>query len=210
MDYIYDILLNFNKDYYEFYEWKNNDNIINVRKIPIFKVSSSTYINFKNNEIKLNSDFVQKIKNKTSIYMVNNTTNGMCLFTNGEDVFGAMISNDGKIIKRSSLLLDEASEIIEEIFHNPKEEIEYKIIKNNNIKIVGRTELEKKRELKKFINKSGTNIICLKYLYYEYFNEECGDIVLVKERLNKEISKAWSNKLNELYKLILLFDKIES
>ena len=31
MDYIYDIILNFNEEFYDFYEWKNNDNIINVR-----------------------------------------------------------------------------------------------------------------------------------------------------------------------------------
>ena len=28
MEYIYDILLNYNKEFYEFYEWKNKDNII--------------------------------------------------------------------------------------------------------------------------------------------------------------------------------------
>ena len=27
MDYIYDIVLNFNDDYYEFYEWKQEDKI---------------------------------------------------------------------------------------------------------------------------------------------------------------------------------------
>ena len=30
MDYIYDIVLNFNDDYYEFYEWKQEDKIINI------------------------------------------------------------------------------------------------------------------------------------------------------------------------------------
>ena len=33
MNYIYDIVLNFNKDYYEFYEWKKSDKVINVKKI---------------------------------------------------------------------------------------------------------------------------------------------------------------------------------
>ena len=35
MDYIYDIVLNFHENYYEFYEWKSSDKIINVKKITI-------------------------------------------------------------------------------------------------------------------------------------------------------------------------------
>ena len=31
MEYIYDIVLNFNDCYYEFYEWNNKDKIINVK-----------------------------------------------------------------------------------------------------------------------------------------------------------------------------------
>ena len=30
MNYIYDIVLNFNKEYYSFYEWNRKDNIISV------------------------------------------------------------------------------------------------------------------------------------------------------------------------------------
>ena len=33
MNYIYDIVLNFNSNNYEFYEWNKNDNIINIRTI---------------------------------------------------------------------------------------------------------------------------------------------------------------------------------
>ena len=36
MDYIYDIVLNFQNDYYDFYEWKQSNKIINVKKIIIF------------------------------------------------------------------------------------------------------------------------------------------------------------------------------
>ena len=34
MEYIYDIVLNFNDCYYEFYEWKSTDKIINIKRIP--------------------------------------------------------------------------------------------------------------------------------------------------------------------------------
>ena len=36
MDYIYDIVLNFQNNYYEFYEWKTSDKIINVKKMLVY------------------------------------------------------------------------------------------------------------------------------------------------------------------------------
>ena len=38
MEYIYDIVLNFNDCYYEFYEWNSKDKIINVKKIPVYRI----------------------------------------------------------------------------------------------------------------------------------------------------------------------------
>ena len=53
MNYIYDILLNFNDIYYDFYEWNISDNIEHIRKIPLFKISIKDMITIKNNYIKL-------------------------------------------------------------------------------------------------------------------------------------------------------------
>ena len=47
MDYIYDIVLNFQNNYYEFYEWKTTDKIINVKKILVYLVSNQDYLNLK-------------------------------------------------------------------------------------------------------------------------------------------------------------------
>ena len=38
MTYIYDILLNFNEEYYEFYDWNKEDTIVHIKKIPIYKI----------------------------------------------------------------------------------------------------------------------------------------------------------------------------
>ena len=40
MNYIYDLLLNFNENIYEFYDWNKTDNIKHIKKIPIFKIDS--------------------------------------------------------------------------------------------------------------------------------------------------------------------------
>ena len=43
MNYIYDIVLNFNKEYYNFFEWNKRDNIVNVKKIPLIFVYNDTF-----------------------------------------------------------------------------------------------------------------------------------------------------------------------
>ena len=40
MNYVYDISLNLNKDYIDFYDWNENDDIIYFIKIPIIKISN--------------------------------------------------------------------------------------------------------------------------------------------------------------------------
>ena len=61
MNYAYDIILNFQKDYYDFFEWNKNDEILHIRKIPIFKISNTDYQLFKNSTVKFNKDFVTKM-----------------------------------------------------------------------------------------------------------------------------------------------------
>ena len=41
MNYYYDFILNFNKErepYYNFYEWEKDDDLVKIKKIPIFRV----------------------------------------------------------------------------------------------------------------------------------------------------------------------------
>ena len=69
MNYIYDVLVNFNdKEIYEFFEWEKDDNIEHIRRIPIFKVSPKNFIDFKTKKIKVEEEFLNKIKNKTEIF----------------------------------------------------------------------------------------------------------------------------------------------
>ena len=65
MIYIYDILLNFNTSLIEFFEWEENDLIKYIKKIPIYKVSDDFLYNLVNNEIKIESNFLNNIKDKT-------------------------------------------------------------------------------------------------------------------------------------------------
>ena len=47
MKYAYDVVLNFNDEFYNFYEWDTDDTIAYVKKIPIYKVTNDIINDFK-------------------------------------------------------------------------------------------------------------------------------------------------------------------
>ena len=109
MDYIYDIVLNFQDKYYDFYEWNSHDQIVNFKKLPIYKITTKDYINIKHNDILIERKTLPK-------------NNRIFLLTNGIEVMGILIATDGKVLKKSSLLFEENDEILEdktEIINNP-------------------------------------------------------------------------------------------
>ena len=71
MNYIYDIFLNFNDILYDIYEWNRNDNIIHIRKIPLFKVDKKIMSDFITKKIELSSEFLAKIFKKTEVFSKN-------------------------------------------------------------------------------------------------------------------------------------------
>lgn len=206
MNYIYDVVLNFNKDYYNFFEWYKSDNIINIKKIPFFLVDNNTYTSMKYNIIIVDQDFVRSIKDKTSTY-TKLKVGPSCLITNGKEAMGLLFNDKGNLIKRSSLLLDEEEEVLDEVNDNNKYNIG--IIKNQKRRIfnINRLEKEKKDFLIRYISKENS-LINLKYLYYDYFEKEEQDIDIIKKTLIKEIKYNWNKKFQEFYNTVKMFNKI--
>ena len=60
MDYIYDIVLNFQNQYYDFFEWKNTDKVINIKKISVYLVNDEDYLNLKYNDVILDRENLTK------------------------------------------------------------------------------------------------------------------------------------------------------
>lgn len=200
MNYIYDIVLNFQPNYYNFFEWNKKDKLKNISKIPLYHIRDKDIIILKNNEICVSDNFIN-ILNLDCI-----TKNLICLVSNGKIAIALMFSNTGNLIKRSSLIFEEEEEVIEAAKYLPITKIEY--IKNNPIKNQNklRIEIEKKEKLINYI-KTTDNFLILKYLYYEYYEEENEDIYLIKKSLLKELSKEWNIKQNKLYKFINMLQK---
>lgn len=200
MNYIYDILVNFNdKEIYEFFEWDKNDNVEHIRRIPIFKVNPIDFRNFKNNKIRVDQTFLNKIKNKTEIF--SNTSidyiEYCSIITDGIDLVVIEFDKDGEFILRSSMLLDEMEDTLDESDLLDVENIKYTLLNNDNKikRFVTRFENQIKTEIESEINKliENKNYKKLKYLYYEWFNKKDSDMDNIINNLSnitdEEISK---------------------
>ena len=188
MDYIYDILLNFNEYLIEFFEWDDQDNIKYIKKIILFKTDEKTLKDIVNNEVLFDSSFTNSIPK----YEINNVKDHckLCLLTDGKIVIGLLIDNN-KVKYISRLLLDEEYEILLSSDSLINTKINYKIINNKIIKdnTLTRTESKIKELLLVeldllYKNKKEDKLI---YLYYEFTNKESRDINYIYDYLVKSL-----------------------
>ena len=204
MNYIYDIVLNFQDNYYNFFEWNREDKIKNIIKIPLYRVSDKDINILKNNIIKVSKEFINKIKIDNKNYK-----KLICLISNTKISLGLLFNEEGYLIKRSSLIFDEEEECIEVSKKLPVTNIEY--IENKKVEYQNKLRIEKEKK-KKLINyiKDNNNSTILKYLYYDYYQKEPNDINEIKKSLLRELNKEWNIKQNNLYKTINMFSKIKN
>ena len=201
MNYIYDIVLNFQNNYYQFFEWHKTDKIKNISKIIVYHVSDKDLFDLTYNQIIIGEPLLTELKQLNKKYK-----KIICLVSNTKQTIGLQISDDGKILKRSSLLFEEETEV-----NNLAQELPItEIIYQKNIKIEPhyklRSEIEKKDTITKYINQTN-DLLILKYLYYEYFKEECSDNTKIKLSLLKVIEEDWTKKKNNLYQIITILTK---
>lgn len=208
MNFIYDIVLNFNKDFYNFFEWNKNDNIINVKKIPIFLIDNDTFTSMKYDNVIVSKEFIDLIRDKTYTY-TRSKLGISCLISNNKEVIAVLFNDNGNLIKRSSLMLDEEEEVLDEIENDSLYKINIIKRRKVNIENVNRNIKEKKDFLIKYINEE-KNDINLKYLYYDYFEKDENNIKTIKNDLIKEIKNNWNKKLNNFYDTVKIFKKIKN
>ncbi len=210
MIYIYDILLNFNTSLIEFFEWEENDLIKYIKKIPIYKVSDDFLYNLVNNEIKIESNFLNNIKDKTLFDNQNNNFKYCCLFTNNKIIIGVVFNEIGNVLYLSRLLIEEEKEILTIANRLSLYNIDYEICSFNN-KIndnLTRKERNIKNNLLNKINDlyKNNDYEKLSYLYYEYFNK----IENNKEEIYNNLIKSINNfnyKHNVLYNILKLSEQ---
>lgn len=207
MNYVYDVLLNFNKEMYEFYDWNLDDYISHIRKILVFRVDNKTMSDLVNNSIVVDSDFLIKISNRTEMFTKQNVKiiNYAALFTNGSFVIGLKFDKNGEIIGRSKLLIDEELDILDSALDMNEYNLKYKLINTNkNEFFKTRKEVFIEKYISKKLDEVKDNKEMLKYLYYECFNEKNTDFRKMLLKLNKSLINNWDSFYNKVYNFFKL------
>ena len=210
MTYIYDIVLNFHHDYYEFYEWDNNDDLLQIKKIALMRINCNDFNNILNKKVLFDDSFLLNIFHKCE-YFENKKIISIpysVIFTDSYRTVAIMIDLDNNIIKYSSLTLEDEEDVI---FLGEKigiTKVKYQILgDNNNINnYKTRKELEMISYIKDDILESYNkkNVEKLKYLYSEYFDIKSNNIEKIKKDLEEELTKDIGEKHFNLYRLIKL------
>lgn len=207
MNYTYDIILNFSdyERYYEFYEWKREDNLLTIEKIPIIKINRDNMELIINNKIKINKEILGKIENKTIL------SNGeklkyVVLFTDLSKVIAIEFNNQGEFIKSSGLLLDEEEAVIDECLNYKELDLEFDILNSfQKTEFLTREEKNVKNSLimeLKYLYKN-KNFDEINYLYEELYNEKMS-IHKKYDFLINDIENNFNSKYHKLYDIIKL------
>lgn len=174
MNYIYDIYLNFKEIPFDFYDWNKNDEIIHIKKIPIFLISVDNFHKIMTNNIKLGEKFIKYVHNHTELYKKDTKKISCALFTDKRSIIALIFNDKGESFRRSFLVIDEELEILDNIDDLDETKIDF----NTLDKIKYYTETKKQMKIKEYINYElkKCNIEKLKYIYFECFNKYEDDI----------------------------------
>lgn len=202
---IYDILVNFKKIPYEFYEWNKEDDVKHVKKMPSIKVSDSALYDIFYNDAVVSKNFLDQIKDKTEIFFGRTVkkVKYACVIYNDDVALSILLNDNGEIIGKSKLLFDEEEDVLKEDV--PLKEIDYNIIKKAK-KISGLTRREAKIVLllSKYLDKihESKKNDEIKYMYFECFNKVEEDNEKAYKNLKNEVLKANLNVIETLKTLI--------
>lgn len=209
MTYIYDVLLNFTDDdrLVEFYEWQEDDCIDHIKRILLMRVSSKQIEEIDNYKIRVSRDFLERIKNRTISYKKHSDLKYAFLVSDLNKVFALEFNSKGEVISKSSLLLDEAEDIMDECSDLAEEVISYqRLDKYDKDIFLTREEIKRKRYLLQEIKVlyEDKNRDKLNYLYDELYPKDTLSFDDKYLRIKKELENDYSSSHNALYDIVRL------
>jgi len=181
MNYIYDIYLNFQEIAYDFYEWHKTDKVLHIKKIPVFKINTTSLHKAIRNKNKINLPVTKKAETYG-----NKSRFDACILTDGNDALAIQTNQNGIIIAKSLLLLDEESEVIDVARGLTSTEIE--VVETNHIPLSFLTRYEEERKSFLLKNIPQMDEHQLSYLYFECFSEEEKNRRKSEQRIKSEIT----------------------
>ena len=211
MIYTYDILLNWTKGerLKEFYEWNLEDDLEHIKKMPIIRIRESLLKDLLTSKVKIDKTFLSKIKYKSESYFHNeiDVIDYAVIVTTEKKALALELDNEGNVMYKSSLLIDEEEEVLEIGEDLVVMDIPYEVItKNKKVSYLTRKEEEEKKFLIKEMKKIKQNKeeSKLNYLYKEFFIDDVESFNDKLTILEKEISKDYNSFHHKLYNLLKL------
>lgn len=209
MIYIYDILINLRQmdEGLEFYEWKEDDLIEHIKKVPLFKVSKTLIEDLFTNKLQLDITILPKIRNKAICYFNGETKQipYLVLLSDGRKCFAIELDNKGNTLYKSSLLLDEEEEVLEMTEELVEMPIGYKKTKiKNNKNQLTRFEKDNQKFLLRELERIKDNKEEINYLYEEYFDNNLTSIEDKYNTLKDNVYIGSSNYIKELKSFFLI------
>lgn len=205
MNYVYDILSNFNQELYDFYDWDKNDNFTHLRKVPSFRVSKEVLVDLMFKKVKIKGNLLKLIKDKTQVF----TKEGVdvieyCfIVSDSVNAFGVILDEDGVVYKRSKFLVSEELEINKCLKTSKIYNVEYNLL-SSKIHYSNMTRNEEKvtnlilNELELIMDSTDK----IDYLYYEWFNTNKGKNKYKK--LVSSIKSSYTSKHEYILELLNL------
>lgn len=205
MNYVYDILSNFNQELYDFYDWDKNDNFTHLRKVPSFRVSKEVLVDLMFKKVKIKGNLLKLIKDKTQVF----TKEGVdvieyCfIVSDSVNALGVILDEDGVVYKRSKFLVSEELEINKCLKTSKIYNVEYNLLSSKtHYSNMTRNE-EKVTNL--ILNESELIMDStdkIDYLYYEWFNTNKGKNKYKK--LVSSIKSSYTSKHEYILELLNL------
>ncbi len=205
MNYVYDILSNFNQELYDFYDWSKNDNFTHLRKVPSFRVSKEVLVDLMFKKVKIKGNLLKLIKDKTQVF----TKEGVdvieyCfIVSDSVNALGVILDEDGVVYKRSKFLVSEELEINKCLKTSKIYNVEYNLL-SSKTHYSNMTRNEEKvtnlilNELELIMDSTDK----IDYLYYEWFNTNKGKNKYKK--LVSSIKSSYTSKHEYILELLNL------
>lgn len=205
MNYVYDILSNFNQELYDFYDWDKNDNFTHLRKVPSFRVSKEVLVDLMFKKVKIKGNLLKHIKDKTQVF----TKEGVdvieyCfIVSDSVNALGVILDEDGVVYKRSKFLVSEELEINKCLKTSKIYNVEYNLL-SSKTHYSNMTRNEEKvtnlilSELELIMDSTDK----IDYLYYEWFNTNKGKNKYKK--LVSSIKSSYTSKHEYILELLNL------
>lgn len=205
MNYVYDILSNFNQELYDFYDWDKNDNFTHLRKVPSFRVSKEVLVDLMFKKVKIKGNLLKLIKDKTQVF----TKEGVdvieyCfIVSDSVNALGVILDEDGVVYERSKFLVSEELEINKCLKTSKIYNVEYNLL-SSKTHYSNMTRNEEKvtnlilNELELIMDSTDK----IDYLYYEWFNTNKGKNKYKK--LVSSIKSSYTSKHEYILELLNL------